>query len=763
MQVPKPTHGSVRQPNMPNVRVGVQANADAFGGGRARQIQDLAQAGQRAGNVLISEAQVRQERDDETFTMGAIVEARKQLDNERQSLYEKYKGKDAVNLHTELESRLQSVRQKTESGLQNAKQRERFNRAFMAISSQENQRAFSYRDQQVEAARIKTFQDVITGVGAESQAKITAATGYEEALAGPQLKIILDTTDKLTEGQSDESRQLARTNATKAWHQDNVKAAGNISPELALKYLGDDRVKGAFSEGDWMGLRKGYEVAAEYSEIAQMAMDAHDSEDPEKRMDSDQAMRFAWEKWRDNKTKRDQFLANYDNYGQRKKIAKDAETVETRSGLTASWIAAGYDISNLSGEDAGRLAQDVQFMGALATLGPRMQRALNGGMLEKAVPNYSELSRVSDMSDDKRKSHLQDPANYVKLVESAGGDKDKIKLVEQGKFNQWWTGGSSGSGSGSGTGSARTDIDLLFKNNFAVLRGNPGEGWYGQDAYDSTNNQPPQIYDNFMHYYGQRIKDVAAYPGQSPESRAQDIAYELMRDINNGDVDINRPTYETFVEDHADDGSVTIEVGSLTENEATLWHKAPLGTLKETIDPETKKTVKWHEFSLEEAGKFVPLVVQQTGDGMVRRYITEFDFQGKSMPPDTIVYTEKNGNLRAIDRLTQNLIDVDLGSPMNLAQAAYDQKSAELKTAATTARGRQVDAPEWVEPRIAMLEGQYGHDISWEWTGRMLSVRVPKLGAVKNFDRRGYPLPDEIDYGNGNWSQENTPAHKAEQ
>ncbi|MCD8138321.1 MAG: hypothetical protein LUE17_00820 [Planctomycetaceae bacterium] len=267
LQVPKPSHGNIRTPNMPNVRVGVQASADAFGGGRARQVKELAHAGLRTGNVMLSEAQRRQAIEDDALIISRINKGQMAVADQKKALFEKLRGEDALKAPAEMKNLLQSVRGELESGLRTKNQKDRFTRAWSALSQQSQLDAISYRD--AETLNYRNNQlDAQNDLLLLRQGQTAAATGDLTSILGPSdmepwaLTAMIQNTRKRYENEPPEVVELKIANATERYYTEMAKSLAAEHPDKAVELLSSEKAKKGIPADKHSELMSSYYKAA---------------------------------------------------------------------------------------------------------------------------------------------------------------------------------------------------------------------------------------------------------------------------------------------------------------------------------------------------------------------------------------------------------------------------------------------------------------------------------------------------------------------
>lgn len=266
MQVPRPSHGNIPFPNMPNVRVGNYASEEHFGGNQARQNQQLARAVGGAGDAVFNEALTRQKRHNESVATDLNNQMRIDFEEAKKTLFAA-KGRDAKNTPEQVERWFDDFRTKHQGAIENRAQEEMFGGSLQAYRTNALTKAVQYRDEQELAYQEQTSLTQIEVAEREAADVVVGEGGIEAVLGKPgigssYITIIEHDTDKLTEGMPEETRKLARQDAVRKFHTRNLNALQATNPGKALEYLQDERVKDALGPAVVAVLKKKSQLAA---------------------------------------------------------------------------------------------------------------------------------------------------------------------------------------------------------------------------------------------------------------------------------------------------------------------------------------------------------------------------------------------------------------------------------------------------------------------------------------------------------------------
>lgn len=610
MQVPRPSGGDTRMDELPGVRVGAVGGAEHFGGVRARELQGLAGAMGGVGDSLLGEAIRRRRIEDDAFVTNAVNQAHLQYADLSKSLFDNLKGEKAVDAPEEVTKILQTMRGGIERNLRTKNQKNLFSGAWNAFAKNAELGAIKYRDVEIENFRNTSLAAQNQLILQDATAAVTQPGGID-AVLGPAnrvpwaLEAIIQNTYKKNEGQPPEAVELEVRAATEKFYTEQLNALATESPEAALDFLSRDKVREGIPKAKYKRYVEAFGQSRDLNAASRAAMTDVESG----QYDPAGLMRRAFELFPDNLDARQSYLATADNYDRRKEMAAKAETVQKRAETWGAWAATGYDIERVPAAAAG----DPELLGKMIDFGNKFSKAAGGGMRERAVPAYSALLDVARMPMDQRLAHLENPENFEKIMAQCGGDNELYKRVADGTLESYLNGGKGGSGNGTGTGggAVKFDLDKAFQNNFLVMRGSPGIGTVWDADFDQKDPSHQKFYDNFAHQYNLRMQDPASFPGKSPESRPEDVFYRLVRDINDGAVDISKPTYEEFMRG-SDDGkrpAVSVPANELGETEKTINRGEPAVA---EFDPAAGRMVRWGVLDVDSSdannGVFVDLV-----------------------------------------------------------------------------------------------------------------------------------------------------------
>ena len=126
-----------------------QANATAgsFGGGQARDLQNLGSAIGNLANEVQKQAIISEDRKSKAIVRDTLNEARREARVFMADVY-RLKGKDAVDAHALTATKMEELRRKYAKGLQNPRYRELFDSSFNSVLNTYEEKAFSIQEQE---------------------------------------------------------------------------------------------------------------------------------------------------------------------------------------------------------------------------------------------------------------------------------------------------------------------------------------------------------------------------------------------------------------------------------------------------------------------------------------------------------------------------------------------------------------------------------------------------------------------------------------
>lgn len=540
-------------------QIGGFVNASDLDGGASQNVSNLSNAAGAVGDALYQ----RGLRQTAALRREADLLYRHTVEEQASALF-KTTGRDAFSAPDEMR-KIQRVAAEAASKDMNPMIREMFDRdrapydlrMDLRANDHADKQTYQYNIQTIEAGMKKGLDDVAAFPGDGVQFINTIENGKNsiaELYAGSPAEYIAQKQQEYAEMAAE-----ARANALLQDPDYGPQAALDFINGGIAEEIGSGALKVKFDQ-----LRKRIEAAKENTDIAQAAMADVESG----QYDSAALMRRGYELYPDDAKAAQMYINIADNYATRKRNAQTEAVVQKQTELWNAWAETGYDINKIPMDVVG----DHTLFEKMINFGIKLDKAAGGGMKERSVPSYGALLGVSKMPMQERLAYLENPVNFERVMTQCGGDMDMYKRVANGTLPTYLNGGSGASdGSGSGRGSERFDLDAAFRNNFRIMRGNPGIGWVSDSAFDAKNEKHKSFYDNFVHHYNLRMRDKEGYPGTSPEKRSEDVFYDLIRDINNKPgFDMSKPTHEQFMQKQDTPLTVGGTFSELTEAQQSL-------------------------------------------------------------------------------------------------------------------------------------------------------------------------------------------------
>jgi len=211
-------------PGVTNSNINIRANADAFGGAKARDAARFGAALQSTGEYMQSEVNKAEVRDQ---LNGAREKSRQFMSD-----LQKRKGADALTSHADTKKAMADFRKGAHKGLTNGRQQKMFDSVFDSMANSDMDRAMAHQGRE-------SFNYTLQTLDAEN------ANEIQDALRDPfgsqaHLKAVDANTAKKMEmlGVHDpEQREKHMRDARTNFHSQMAKSIGNSSAKLANEYL----------------------------------------------------------------------------------------------------------------------------------------------------------------------------------------------------------------------------------------------------------------------------------------------------------------------------------------------------------------------------------------------------------------------------------------------------------------------------------------------------------------------------------------------
>ena len=554
IQVPNIQGGNQGMADMPSARAGNYIDASQLGGNQYRDLANLSRAGLQAGNSILAAAQAKRRDEDETFVRDAVTNMHKRFADQSKAVYDQYKGKDAAKVPEEIAKLGQQIREDISKTLQNKYQREGFEQAYVAFDGQISLSAINYRDQQMEFAKQQSldeqnlqFTDKIAGVATQE--------GPQAALSSAYFQMIIDNVRTKTRGQSDEVVDGAIRRELRTVHTNTLSNLAATDPKSAMIYLDDERVAGVFSPAEMKKMRETFKESSVNNDINLAAMSWADAG-----VESAEAFRLAYEQFPDsadapeNALHRRQLLAVYDDYSRRKKDSANLQAVQETGALWESFVDNGYSMEAMTPDEQRAVLRNPKLRQEFISL----RDFVNKINPDDAVPDFEELNRIRAMKPSEIRAWLAEKpsagkmGNYTVLQLWAGPEKkEAADIMERSRLDDNDP-KATGQRTGSGGGEAGFDVKQAFEQNFTAFAMNKGR--WSDSVYDPRNEDHKRLSNNFQHIYRLRIGDPAQFPGKSPNTRGMDLFYGIIQDVNAGKLDLNKPTYDEYMQRYIEAG-----------------------------------------------------------------------------------------------------------------------------------------------------------------------------------------------------------------
>lgn len=293
------------------------------------------------------------------------------------------------------------------------------------------------------------------------------------------------------------------------------------SPQQALDYLNDERVRAVMPRAQWAKRRNTAAAVVRNTEIPRLAMEAHEAG-----LSSTEAYKASL-KFPDAKDRK-AFLDNFDDYAKRAESVAKAETADKKVDIITNYIAAGYDIDRMPAADRAAIRSDKGLSDEVNGL--RKVLADLNLLSKNPVPNFPELDNIRKLAKDEINDWITQPGNYARLmIWDAGNNTDELKEILDKRMGK--TAGESGSNA--------LDVNDMFRQSFGSIN----TTWHGSAvAYNPKDSEHARQEGNFRAIYKHRVGMEQETLGRKLTYAEQsDRFFRLMREVRTGITKLDRP------------------------------------------------------------------------------------------------------------------------------------------------------------------------------------------------------------------------------
>ncbi len=252
--------------------------------------------------------------------------------------------------------------------------------------------------------------------------------------------------------------------------------------------------------------------------------------------------------------------------------AKKAEAAQAKADAWTAFAQAKHDVTQIP--DDIRTHQPELYM-SMVDYSKKIVALADKG----AIPNLRELDAIYDKMPSDLRAHLSVDTNYeAMMLYAAGNESEVTRILQKSRMtdDEWnarqaQAKSSSGAGGGS-SGDGKFDFKRAFERNFIAFKQN--QGYFGDSVFDSKNTDHVRLENNAWDEFRRRMGDVENYPGTSALSRPDDVLFSIIRDVNDGKLDLNKPIYDAAMQAELAAAGTTVPVDAAQlPPEQAQWNK----------------------------------------------------------------------------------------------------------------------------------------------------------------------------------------------
>lgn len=249
---------------IPSARFTANADEDMFGAGNMRQLKKASGSLMQIGQTVMEVGEQQAELRDKASARDSLNQAESEMRQYTADVYAR-KGKDAIDVYKEADQKINEIRQKYATALQNAKQQDYFASSFDGVMKVNLDSVMEHQRRETENYEKQT-------VLAQNQNAVEDAIAYRTVPA--KIQIAEDTvranTRYLNRGMGADIIGKAEEDAVHNLHSNVVDALTQDSPSAALGYIEAHRDK--FNPQALLEKEKVLKEAAQTEQIRQKAI-----------------------------------------------------------------------------------------------------------------------------------------------------------------------------------------------------------------------------------------------------------------------------------------------------------------------------------------------------------------------------------------------------------------------------------------------------------------------------------------------------------